>query len=278
MTDSGRQRWLAERIAALRVDDREFAAAIPSATVADGMRRAAESLAGTIAAAMTGYTDRPALAQRAREVVTDPATGRATLELLPRYDAITYGELWARVGALAGAWTTGVSGGFEAGDFVAVLGFTGIDYATIDLTCMVLGAVSVPLPRSASAAHLAPVVDETRPRILAADVESVGIAVDVVLRSDSIERLVVFDYDGRVDDQRETLTAVVDRLRGRATVVTLSDELERAQGGWRPASPSTAIPNGWPASSTPPAVRAPRRAPCTPKECSPRCGSVLAEA
>lgn len=230
MTDSGRQRWLAERIAALRVDDREFAAAIPSATVADGMRRAAESLAGTIAAAMTGYTDRPALAQRAREVVTDPATGRATLELLPRYDAITYGELWARVGALAGAWTTGVSGGFEAGDFVAVLGFTGIDYATIDLTCMVLGAVSVPLPRSASAAHLAPVVDETRPRILAADVESVGIAVDVVLRSDSIERLVVFDYDGRVDDQRETLTAVVDRLRGRATVVTLSDELERAQG------------------------------------------------
>ncbi|MFI2369945.1 carboxylic acid reductase [Streptomyces sp. NPDC018833] len=224
------QRWLAERIAALRVDDREFAAAIPSATVADGTRRAAGSLAGTIAAAITGYNDRPALAQRAREVVTDRATGRAILELLPHFDTITYGELWARVGALAGTWTTGVSGGFVAGDFVAVLGFTGIDYATIDLTCMMLGAVSVPLPRSASAAHLAPVVDETRPRILAADVESVGIAVDVVLRSDSIERLVVFDYDGRVDDQRETLSGVVDKLRGRATVVTLSEELERGQG------------------------------------------------
>ncbi|MDN3025851.1 carboxylic acid reductase [Streptomyces sp. S.PB5] len=243
MAASDRQRWLAERIAALRVDDPEFAGAIPSVTVADGMRRAEGSLADTVSAAMTGYIDRPALAQRAREVVTDRTTGRASLELLPRFDAITYGELWSRVGALAGAWTTGVSGGFTAGDFVAVLGFTGIDYATIDLTCMVLGAVSVPLPRSASAAHLAPVVDETRPRILAADVESVGIAVDVVLRSDSIERLVVFDYDGRVDDHRETFAAVVDRLHGRATVVTFSAELERGQGRSAISTPADSDPD-----------------------------------
>ncbi|MEU1480907.1 carboxylic acid reductase [Streptomyces sp. NPDC005760] len=224
------RRWLAERVAALRADDPEFAGAIPSPTVAEAMGRADGSLADTVRAAMTGYADRPALAQRARRVVADPATGRACLELLPRYDAVTYGELWARVGGLTRAWAAGVSGGFGAGDFVAVLGFTGIDYATIDLTCMVLGAVSVPLPRGASAAPLVSIVAETRPRILAADVESAGIAVEVVLRSDSVERLVIFDYDERVDDQREMFAAVVERLRGRVTVVPLGGELEEGQG------------------------------------------------
>ena len=39
---------------------------------------------------MDGYADRPALGQRAVEFVTDPATGRTTAELLPRFDTITY--------------------------------------------------------------------------------------------------------------------------------------------------------------------------------------------
>jgi fatty acid CoA ligase FadD9 len=234
------QRWLAERIEALRADDPEFAGAIPSAAVAEEMRRAGGGLAATVAAAMTGYRDRPALAQRARKLVTDPATGATSLELLPRFEAVTYGELWARVCALGNSWT---DAGLAAGDFVAVLGFTGVDYATVDLTCMTRGAVSVPLPRSPSAAGLAPIVDETRPRVLATDVESAAVAVDVVLGGDSIERLVVFDYDERADDQRETFEAAVDKLRGRATVVTLPSELERGRRLPAPAAPEGGAPD-----------------------------------
>ncbi|MEK8169219.1 AMP-binding protein [Streptomyces sp. M19] len=38
------------------------------------------------------------------EPVTDPATGRTTSRLLERFDTITYGELWERVGAVAAEW------------------------------------------------------------------------------------------------------------------------------------------------------------------------------
>ena len=52
---------------------------------------------------MEGYADRPALGQRAVEFVTDRATGRTSAQLLPRFETITYRELWDRVGAVASA-------------------------------------------------------------------------------------------------------------------------------------------------------------------------------
>lgn len=223
---------IATRIAALHANDPEFARAAPSPDVAEAVRRRDGSLVGTIAAVMHGYADRPALARRADRIVRDPDTGRHTRELLPAFRTLTYGELWKRVGRLAAAWAEGPAG-LRAGDFVATLGFTGVDYATIDLACMHLGAVSVPLPIGSSARRLAPVVAETRPRILAADIGSLGTAVDAVLASDRIERLVVFDHDPRVDDHREAVEAAVAKLSGRAAVVPLRDELGR--GGELPA-------------------------------------------
>ena len=224
---------LASRVAALHANDPEFTAAAPSAAVAEAVRERADSLVGTIAAAMDGYADRPALARRAERIVRDPATGRRTVELLPGFEAVTYAELWQRVVRLATAWADPVVGGLRAGDFVATLGFTGVDYATIDLACMYLGAVSVPLATGSTAPRLAPVVAETRPRLLAADVGSIGAAIDTVLASDSIERLLVFDCDPRVDDHREALRAAADKLGGRAAVLSLRDELRR--GGRLPA-------------------------------------------
>ncbi|WP_103535574.1 carboxylic acid reductase [Streptomyces sp. SM11] len=216
---------VASRIAALHAGDPEFAGAVPSPDVADAIGRQ-DGLMGVIAAAMHGYADRPALARRAGRVVRDPATGRRTRELLPVFDTLTYAELWQRVGRLAAAWADGPDC-LRAGDFVATLGFTGVDYAVIDLACMYLGAVSVPLPTGSSAARLAPVVAETGPRILAADVGSLDAAVGAVLASDSIERLVVFDYDPRVDDDREAFESAGGRLSGRAEVVPLVDEVGR---------------------------------------------------
>ena len=52
---------------------------------------------------MEGYADRPALGQRA---VTSSPTRRPAARpphLLPRFDTITYGELWDRVRRVAGA-------------------------------------------------------------------------------------------------------------------------------------------------------------------------------
>lgn len=223
---------IASRLADLHANDPEFTRAAPSPDVARTVRRSAGSLVGTMAATMHGYADRPALAHRAHHVVRDPATGEHVLELLPSFETLTYAELWQRVGTLSTTWADPACG-LRPGDFVAMLGFTGVDHATIDLACLYLGAVSVPLPLGWSAPRLAPVIAETGPRILAADIGSIDTAVDTVLASGSIDRLVVFDCDPRVDGHRNALRDAVDKLNGRATVVTLRDELRR--GGRLPA-------------------------------------------
>ncbi|MFJ2863072.1 carboxylic acid reductase [Kitasatospora sp. NPDC087314] len=235
MSEHQPDRDIASLAAALHANDPEFARAAPSSEVAAAVLGADGGLVGTIAAAMNGYADRPALGRRAERLVQDPATGRHHLELLPAFETVTYGELWQRVGRLATAWADPAGGDLRAGDFVGVLGFTSVDYATIDLACMYLGAVPVPLATGSSAVRLAPVVAETEPRLLAADIGSIGAAVDTVLASDSIERLVVFDYDPRVDDHRDALRHAVDKLGGRASVASLPEELDR--GGRLPAVP-----------------------------------------
>ncbi|WP_308401665.1 carboxylic acid reductase [Streptomyces roseoverticillatus] len=222
-------RAIASRVEALHAHDPEFARAAPSPSVAEAVHRADGSLIGTISAAMSGYADRPALGRRAERIVDDPATGRRTIELLPHFETVTYAELWQEVGSLAAAWADPASGGLRAGDFIGVLGFTSTDYATIDLACMYLGAVSVPLPTGWSAARLAPILAETEPRILAADLGSIEAAVEAVLAGESIERLVVFDYDPRVDDHREALQTAAGKLSGRAPVVPLQEELSRGR-------------------------------------------------
>jgi fatty acid CoA ligase FadD9 len=152
---------------------------------------------------MEGYADRPALGERATELVTDPVTGRRSLRLLPRYDTLSYGELWARVSAVAAEWHHNAHHPMSAGEFVGVLGFTSSDYTAIDLACFRIGAVSVPLQSSASAGQLNPIIAETAPRILASSVELVDTAVECALDSASVHRVVVFDYHPDVDDERE---------------------------------------------------------------------------
>ena len=52
-----------------------------------------------------------------------------------------------------------------------MLGFTSVDYATIDIALGRVGAVSVPLQTSAAIAQLQPIVIETEPTVFAASVD-----------------------------------------------------------------------------------------------------------
>ena len=144
---------LTRRIAELYDTDPQFAAAAPSETVSAAADDPDLRLPQVVRTIMQGYADRPALAQRAVDFVTDPATGRITAELLPRFDTLTYGQLWDRVQQAAGALHDAP---VHAGDRVAILGFTSVDYTTIDTALTQLGAVSAfhcrpALPRPAAA-------------------------------------------------------------------------------------------------------------------------------
>jgi fatty acid CoA ligase FadD9 len=218
-------------------------------------------LSQVVATVMAGYADRPALAQRKGELVTDPRTGRNSLGLLPEFTTITYGELWDRAGAVATDWQHHAAVG--AGEFVCSLGFTGTDYATIDLACIHMGAVTVPLQTSAAVAQHRAIMAKTHPRILAVGIGYLDDAVEAVLSGSAPERLVVFDYDPRDDDQKERFEGARRRLidaRSPVVVDTLRAVLQRTC-----RTPTTIPCSNW---STRPGAPARRRVRCTPSACS----------
>lgn len=223
--DPGAQQDQWERLARRRdrlyVDDEQFRNTKPDDEIAAAARAPGLRIAEVMATVLQGYARRPALAQRAREVVTDPATGRSLLHFLPRFETITYADLWARVQAAAADWHHHERHPVRAGDFVCVLGFASIDYTAIECACIHLGAVVVPLQTSAPAGQHAPILAETRPRILAVGIDNLASAVEAVLAGTAPDRLIVFDYEPRDDDQRAGYEAAVARLSEAGSAMTI---------------------------------------------------------
>jgi fatty acid CoA ligase FadD9 len=232
-----REEQLEHRIAELTATDPQFAAARPDPAVAAALEQPGLRLPQVIQTVLQGYADRPALGQRAVEFVTDPKTGRTSAQLLPRFETITYRELADRVRALSNAWA---ADGVSPGDRVAVLGFTSVDYTTIDVALGSIGAVSVPLQTSAALTQLRPIVAETEPSVVAVSVDYLSDAVDLIRSGHRPGRLVVFDYRPEVDDHREAFDAARAGLADTPVVVeALGDALQRGKA--LPEAPAAAI-------------------------------------
>jgi len=214
------------RIADLYASDEQFAAAKPDEAVSLAANRPGLRLPDVVRTVMEGYAERPALGQRAVEYVTD-ATGRTTAQLQPHFDTVSYGQLWERVQAFAAALHNEP---VQPGDRVAILGFTSVDYTVVDTALTQLGAVSVPLQTSAPQAQLQPIIAETEPTLIASSIDFVDDAVDLVLTGPAPARLVVFDFQPEVDDQRDALEAAKARLADTPVVIeTLTDVLARGR-------------------------------------------------
>ncbi|PXX70756.1 fatty acid CoA ligase FadD9 [Nocardia tenerifensis] len=238
MAVDARDERLRSRIARLFAEDEQVKAARPSEAVSAAACAPDLRLAQVVAAIMEGYAERPAVGQRSVEVVTDDATGARTLRLLPAFETLTYGELWQRVRAVAAAWHGDSETPLRAGDFVAILGFTSIDYATLDFATIHLGAVSVPLQAGAAVPQLTAILTETAPRVLASTPEYLDTAVDCLLAGAAPERLVIFDYHPADDAQRAAVESARRRLAeaGRPVHVETLDEV-RERGAALPQAP-----------------------------------------
>jgi fatty acid CoA ligase FadD9 len=209
MSIDNRDERLERRIADLNASDPQFAAAAPDDAISSTIARPDLRLADLIQTVFDGYADRPALGARAVEFATDPDSGRTTAELLPRYETITYGELSDRMHAIANGLADDP---VRHGDRVALLGFTSVDYTCLDVALIALGAVSVPLQTSAPVAQLRPIVAETEPTAIAASVDFLSDAVELVLAGPQPARLIVFDYRPQVDDHRDAVAEAKSRL------------------------------------------------------------------
>jgi fatty acid CoA ligase FadD9 len=230
-----RETRLTHRIADLYAHDAQFADARPSDAISAAIDQPGLNLPKIVETVMVGYSDRPALAQRAVDFTTDSATGRTTATLLPRFDTLTYGELWERIGAVQNTWH---HEGLQAGDRVAILGFTSVDYTTVDMALVGLGAVSVPLQTSAPVAQLRPIVAETEPALIASSIDFLDDAVELILSGHQPQRVVVFDFLSEVDDHRDALAGARRRLAEAGLdlpLETLSEVLTRGRD--LPAAP-----------------------------------------
>ncbi|AQT80557.1 oxidoreductase [Mycolicibacterium litorale] len=226
MPTDTREARFEQRVADLAANDAQFAAATPDPDITAAADQPGLRLPAIIKTVFDGYADRPAVGQRTVRFTEDPVTGRTTAELLPAFETITYQQLWQRVQAVAGAWADNP---VRPGDRVAVLGFTSVDYTTIDLALVLLGAVSVPLQTSSAVDSLSPIIAETEPALIASSIDYVADAVELALRGPEPKRLVVFDYRPEIDDQRDALAAARTRLAGTAvSVTTLADDIAGA--------------------------------------------------
>jgi fatty acid CoA ligase FadD9 len=234
---------VAERHARLMSADPQYREAAPLARVGALKQDGALRLAPFVAAVMQEYADRPALGSRATSIATDAASGRRSLQLLDRFDTLTYGELHSRVRALATVWSMDGPARVGAGDLVCILGFAGVGYVVCDLAGIHRGAVTVPLQTNAPAPQLAAILAQTQPRCLAAGAEYLDVAVGMVLSGYAPPSLLVFDYCAQDDGHRETFERARARLAA-AGVATRVETLEAAceRAGSLPAPPPFAAP------------------------------------
>lgn len=229
---------LASRVGELLAHDREFAAALPRQDVSEAIARPECSWVGLMRAVAEGYADRPALGQRAIEVVTAAEGGDQRIQALRRFDTVTYGQLWQRVSALAAALAVRA---VRPGDRVATLGFCSVDYTTVDMAIPLLGAVSVPLHAGAPLSQLRPVVDETEPSVIACSVEHLADGVALALGAAAPRVIVVFDHHPQFAAHGRAIDAARSRLVSADSSVvleTLGDVLQRGSELPPPPEPS----------------------------------------
>ncbi|OBK30246.1 oxidoreductase [Mycobacterium asiaticum] len=232
MSNTVSEERLAQRVNELVTNDPQFAAAQPDPVVAEALERPEVRLPQVIQTVLDGYASRPALGQRAVEFVAD-ATGRTSLQLLPRFDTITYGQLGDRIAALGRALRQDA---VTVGDRVCVLGFNSVDYTTIDMALGQIGAISVPLQTSAAIAQLQPIVAETEPVLIAASVNQLSDALELIRSAPAPAKLLVFDYHPEVDDEREAVNGASTALAGIGVAVEpLAEAI--ARGNALPAAP-----------------------------------------
>lgn len=223
---------VAERIRELAAGDAQFRNAEPDLSLQQIARQPGLRLPQILELFVEGYADRPALGWRARSPRTDPVTGRTAMQLLPRFDTMTYRELWANVRAIAGAWRHDAADPVSPGDFVATVGFASPEYLTLDLVCGYLGLVAVPLQHNTTASRLRPILEEVEAPILTAGVGYLDLAVEAASGSPSLRRLVVFDYQPEVDEHREALQRARANLAAAGMAVrieTLDEIIERGR-------------------------------------------------
>lgn len=165
-----------------------------------------------IDAALNGYASRPALGGRAYKIIQEKESDKHIRSYLPSFKTITYAELNANIKAIANTWRYHPTHYVKPTEFVGILGFTGVDFATLDLACAYAQTVTIPLQSSTSGADLNEIFENTNPAALATTISDLPFAVDHVIAHGGMRSLIVFDYEAKVAEERASFITATNKL------------------------------------------------------------------
>ena len=229
----------ARRVLELAADDPQLQKLMPDESVIAEIVRKDQTLAGIVEAMLDGYADRPALGERVYDVVKGES-GRHVRSLRPEFQTVTYREIARRARAIATVWQQDEGRRVAPGQTVCFFGFASTDFVVLDLACVLAQGMAVPLQTSLAGQDLAGIVADVEPVVIAATIDDLVVAAAFAASVDGVHTLVAFDYDERIDADREQWAAAAAALGGRAELVSV-EELVAAGAGrsWQPLPPVT---------------------------------------
>lgn len=236
----------AERLRQLMKNDPQIAARVPDEDVTRSIKEPGASYREIIRRIMAGYADRQAMGTRHHEIVLD-STGRHVRRYMPSFTTITYKELESRLEALASLWRHHSQHRVAPGERVAFIAFTGAEMATVDLALNYALAVSVPLQANLQPTDMREILSDTAPVTIAATIDNLELTAGYALDQTSVRSIIVLDYDERIDDEREALTAARAKLAeagGRIGLITFDEAVTYGRNHrWEPLPEPVAGPD-----------------------------------
>ena len=231
---------LGEKVAHLAKHDPQFRAAMPDEDVLHALAKPGLLGEQVFSILFDRYAPREALGERAYRVSVD-GEGRHERELLPRFNTITYAELGRRVQALASTWRHHDQHRVGVEDFVAILGFTGLDFAVVDVATTFAQAVTVPLQTSLPEAELSQLTADLTPKAIFSTAEYIELAAQLAIANGGTRSVVVFDYNEEIDSERERFEAAraaIEESGAKIQFATLDELIDfGSQLEWQPLPP-----------------------------------------
>ncbi len=210
-------------------NDQQIGALMPEEAIREKALAAGLPLDQTIGVFLDGYAARPALGERTYEVSEDPESKEPYRKYLPAYHTITYGEFHDRIKAIAMAWRTHPNCQVQRDEFVMIMGFSDIDFATLDFACQYAKAVPVPVQSSTSGADLFEMATNIEPVVIAATLKDLPLATQLAAKQASVQSVIVFNYDDRVTEENAIVAEARKTLAEKAPnkqLFSLSEVLE----------------------------------------------------
>lgn len=131
------------------------------------------------------YHDRPAIGERVKRYIKDAKSKRIVCQLAAKYRTITYQQLWHRAESIANEWYHHSQYPLKASDKVAIFSFIHSDYIAINLACVQINAILVPLQTNSSNNELTLILQAIELRIIATSLEYLPIAVELAKNNNS---------------------------------------------------------------------------------------------